>query len=288
MKNPYSDSLNGLRLDNPVSAFFNFCIEREKIRHLRESGAPYPWTKDPIFKKGRFLNVFREDDRVSKSIISFAQDCDDLPTLINALFFSRWCNKQQVLDELDINMLLEPSLIIKKLKYFDQWSNVNAYPVENINWKKKNYSRFDAATNLFPKIKNEITEIIINSEKDVIKATNAINARFKMKNNFPIFMAIMDIAWFRPDVIDPKSDVPTGIGAVPFLDLLQEYLGLKNHQETCKKMIQLQNEYWPEAKRKFQPIDIEYLSCENRKYYSYVNDTKKFEGKNLFIPLEKV
>jgi len=53
-------------------------------------------------------------------------------------------------------------------------------------------------------------------------------------------------------------------------------------------MIQLQNEYWPEAKRKFQPIDIEYLSCENRKYYSYVNDTKKFEGKNLFIPLEKV
>ena len=288
MKNPYADSLNGLRLDNPVLAFFNFCIEREKIRHLRESGAPYPWTKDPILKKGRFLNVFREDDRVSKSIISFAQDCDDLPTLINALFFSRWCNKQQVLDELDINMLLEPSLIVKKLKYFDKWSNVNAYPVENINWKKKNYSRFDAATNLFPKIKNEITEIIINSEKDVIKATNAINARFKMKNNFPIFMAIMDIAWFRPDVIDPKSDVPTGIGAVPFLDLLQEYLGLKNHQETCKKMIQLQNEYWPEAKRKFQPIDIEYLSCENRKYYSYVNDTKKFEGKNLFIPLEKV
>ena len=109
-----------------------------------------------------------------------------------------------------------------------------------------------------------------------------------MKNNFPIFMAVMDIAWFRPDVIDPKSDVPTGIGAVPFLDLLQKYLGLKNHQETCKKMIQLQNEYWPEAKRKFQPIDIEYLSCENRKYYSYVNDTKKFEGKNLFIPLEKV
>ena len=92
MKNPYSDSLNGLRLDNPVLAFFNFCIEREKIRHLRESGAPYPWTKDPILKKGRFLNVFREDDRVSKSIISFAQDCDDLPTLINALFFSRWCN----------------------------------------------------------------------------------------------------------------------------------------------------------------------------------------------------
>ena len=49
-------------------------------------------------------------------------------------------------------------------------------------------------------------------------------------------------------------------------------------------MIELQKEYWPEAKRHYNPIDIEYLSCECRKYYSYVNGTKKFEGKNLFKP----
>ena len=42
--------------------------------------------------------------------------------------------------------------------------------------------------------------------------------------------------------------------------------------------------YWPEAKRRFQPIDVEYLSCECRKYYSYVNGTKKYEGKNVFTP----
>jgi len=47
-------------------------------------------------------------------------------------------------------------------------------------------------------------------------------------------------------------------------------------------MIELQREYWPEAKREFYPIDIEYQSCECRKYFSYVNGTKKFEGKNLF------
>ena len=95
-------------------------------------------------------------------------------------------------------------------------------------------------------------------------------------------MAIIDIAWFRPDIIYPNSHVPTGIGAVAYLNRLQKYLGLTNHQETCDKMIQLQNEYWPEAKREFQPIDIEYQSCECRKYYSYVNGTKLFEGKNLF------
>ena len=97
-------------------------------------------------------------------------------------------------------------------------------------------------------------------------------------------MAITDIAWFRPDIINPASPVPTGIGAVAYLDRLQEYLGLDNHESTCKKMIELQEEYWPDAKRKFHPIDIEYLSCECRKYYSYINKTKLFEGKNIFIP----
>ena len=108
-----------------------------------------------------------------------------------------------------------------------------------------------------------------------------------MENDFPIFMAIIDLAWFRPDVIDPASRVPTGIGAVAYLDRLQDYLGQKNHQQTCLKMIELQKEYWPEAKRSFHPIDIEYLSCECRKYYSYVNGTKLFEGKNIFRPKTK-
>ena len=49
-------------------------------------------------------------------------------------------------------------------------------------------------------------------------------------------------------------------------------------------IIVLQAKYWPGAKRNFQPIDIEYLSCECRKYYSYINGTKQFEGKNVFKP----
>ena len=95
-------------------------------------------------------------------------------------------------------------------------------------------------------------------------------------------MAITDIAWFRPDIINPKSPVPTGIGAVAYLDRLQAYLGMESHEVTCNRMIELQKRYWPGAKREFHPIDIEYLSCECRKYYSYINKTKLFEGKNIF------
>ena len=283
--NPYATALDGLVLDAPVSAFFCFCREREQIRFLRESGAPDPWTEDPIFQQGRFLNVFREDDRGSKAILRFARSLEkDLSSLTHALFFARWCNRQETLDKLSIKILSRSKELRKKLETLDPWCNVTAYPVEPVHWEGMHYSRFDAATILFGEIKESLTETLTGAQGDVIKATNAVNALFRMQNDFPIFMAIIDLAWFRPDVIDPASHVPTGIGAIAYLDLLQTYFDLEDHQQTCDRMIALQKEYWPEAKRAFQPIDIEYLSCECRKYYSYVNGTKQFEGKNVFRP----
>lgn len=283
-KNKYRTSLDGLVIENPVESFFNYCIERENIRIKRESGEAFPWSEDKIFQKGRFLNVFREDDRVSKSIINFAKPLtDDLPLLIQALFFGRWCNRQETIDKLNHEDLLDADTLKDKLIQLEQWENFNAYPVQDVMWNEKTYSRIDTATTLFYEIKDDLTEIVLDSNLDVIQATKNINKRFKMENDFPIFMALIDIAWFREDVIPITSQVPTGIGAQPYLDRLQEYLDLESHQAVATEMISLQKEYWPEAKRTFYPIDIEYQSCECRKYFSYINGTKKFEGKNRLI-----
>ena len=283
--NPYASALDGLKLVDPVSAFFDFCREREKIRMARESGGSPPWSDDPIFQKGRFLNVFREDDRGSRAIIRFTDGLDkNLPFLVQALFFARWCNRQETLDKLSSDILSDPNTLKNRLQNIDPWFNHTAYPVEQVHWEGKQYERLDAATELFAEIKVPLSDTIRGANGDVIKATNAVNDKFRMQNDFPIFMAIIDLAWFRPDVIDPASHVPTGIGAVAYLDRLQEYFSLNTHQQTCDQMIKLQKQYWPEAKREFFPIDIEYLSCECRKYYSYVNGTKVFEGKNFFSP----
>lgn len=283
-ENKYRTSLDGLVIENPVESFFNYCIERENIRIKRESGEAFPWSEDKIFQKGRFLNVFREDDRVSKSIINFAKPLtDDLPLLIQALFFGRWCNRQETIDKLNHEDLLDADKLKDKLIQLEQWENFNAYPVQDVMWNEKTYSRIDTATTLFYEIKDDLTEIVLDSNLDVIQATKNINKRFKMENDFPIFMALIDIAWFREDVIPITSQVPTGIGAQPYLDRLQEYLDLESHQAVATEMISLQKEYWPEAKRTFYPIDIEYQSCECRKYFSYINGTKKFEGKNRLI-----
>ena len=283
-ENKYRRSLDGLVIENPVESFFNYCIERENIRIKRESGEAFPWSEDKIFQKGRFLNVFREDDRVSKSIINFAKPLtDDLPLLIQVLFFGRWCNRQETIDKLNHEDLLDADKLKDKLIQLEQWENFNAYPVQDVMWNEKTYTRIDTATTLFYEIKDDLTEIVLDSNLDVIQATKNINKRFKMENDFPIFMALIDIAWFREDVIPITSQVPTGIGAQPYLDRLQEYLDLESHQAVATEMISLQKEYWPEAKRTFYPIDIEYQSCECRKYFSYINGTKKFEGKNRLI-----
>ena len=283
LENPYAHSLDGLEIEDPVKSFFDYCKKREAVRVKRESGEAYPWTDDPILQKGRFLNVFREDDKVSKSIIKFAEPVkEDLPLLIQALFLSRWCNRDSTIDKLSLDDLADPEALKEKLLGLEQWENFTAYPVEDSYWGDKLYNRIDASTNKFFEKKEELVEIVINSSRSVINATENINKQFKMANNFPIFMALIDIAWFRQDLIPITTDVPTGIGAEPYLDRLQKFLNLNNHQDLCTKMIELQKKFWPEAKREFYPIDIEYQSCECRKYFSYVNGTKKFEGKNLF------
>lgn len=287
--NPYAAALDGLVLEDPVAAFFDFCRERERIRTLRESGEPPPWSSDPVLQRGRFLNVFREDDRGTRALMRFAAPvADDLPTLIHALFFARWCNRQTTLDALSADLLADPAALRRALDALPDppWCNVTAYPVEPVRWDDTVYSRFETATTLLARIAPALTAAICDAEGDVVRATRAVNAMFGMSNDFPIFMAVMDLAWFRPEVIDPTSHVPTGIGAVAFLDRLQRHLGLEDHEQTCDRMIALQAEHWPEARRGLQPIDIEYLSCECRKYYSYVNGTKAFEGKNVFSPGE--
>ena len=287
--NPYASALDGLVIDDPVTALFDFCRERERIRMRREAGEPAPWSDDPIFQQGRFLNVFREDDRGSKAIHRFVKPVSqDLPRLVHALFFARWCNRQSTLDALSVEMLDDREALRRTLRERvpAPWCNVTAYPVGAVHWKGQVISRFDAATSLFPKIRGTLTDAIEGARGDAVEATRAVNALLGLDNDFPVFMAVIDIADLRPDVIDPASPVPTGIGAVAFADRLQSHLGLTDHAETFARIIELQPQLWPEARRSLQPIDVEYLSCECRKYFSYVNGTKTFTGKNRFRPGE--
>lgn len=284
--NPYGDSLAGLEIRDPVKAFFDWCIEREAIRRRRASGELPPWSHDPVFQKGRFLNVFREDDKGTQAVLRFAASArESVPDLIHALFFARWCNQYTTLVCLKPDLLKRPRDLRCALtsQVPQPWAS-EVYPVVPAQWKGNEYDRLEACVEMLPLCLGFLTDCVRASQGNVMDAQERINSRFMMSNDFPIFMALVDVALFQPDLIRPDSAVPTGIGAAPYLDLLQRHLKCSNHQEVAAKMIELQDTYWPVARRRFVPIDIEYLSCECRKYFSYVNGTKTFEGKNLFVP----
>ena len=275
--------MDGLNLADPVQAFYSWCIERENIRKKRKAGDPFPWTSDPVFQKGRFLNVFREDDKGTKAVLCFADKTETQTDLIHALFFARWCNRDTTLNALEPDILKSPSVLRKALTEKAQapWQS-DVYPVVPSKWDGRVFNRMEACTEMFPKSIGFIEDCILESGGSVVIANTKINAQLNMTNDFPVFMALVDLALFRPGLIRPNSPVPTGIGAEPYLNLLQQHLHCSNHQEVADRIIKFQSVYWPEAKRKLTPIDIEYLSCECRKYYSYISGTKKFEGKNLF------
>lgn len=52
------------------ATLFAYMIERENIRKLKETGAPAPWTSDPILKEYSFTNVRRSDDRTTRELLA--------------------------------------------------------------------------------------------------------------------------------------------------------------------------------------------------------------------------
>jgi len=48
-----------------IDSIFEFALKREDLRLVKESGASWPWTCDPILCKFKFTNIRREYDRVT-------------------------------------------------------------------------------------------------------------------------------------------------------------------------------------------------------------------------------
>ena len=175
--NPYAQALKGLEIPDPVASFFEFCRAREAVRMRRASGADAPWSDDPVLQRGRFLNVFREDDRSTQALMRFVAPVkDDLPRLVQALFFARWCNRSETLDAFPVSLLQDPAAAQHALARLpvQPWCNVTAYPVEPIRWGGALHSRLDTATQLFDDLKEEFTAALMDAQGKVTVATEQL------------------------------------------------------------------------------------------------------------------
>ena len=76
--------------------------ERETVRALKESGAPKPWTADPLLRDYRWCNVRRMDDRVSRWLFeNWYGDRDDPAEQLVAAAWARLINWPEALIEID-------------------------------------------------------------------------------------------------------------------------------------------------------------------------------------------
>lgn len=81
--------------------FIAFVIERHRIYQRRASGAPSPWTKDPILAQYRFCNVYRELDRVTEWITkNWREPFQEHDDLWFAMVVARLINHPPTLAEL--------------------------------------------------------------------------------------------------------------------------------------------------------------------------------------------
>jgi hypothetical protein len=91
------------RLDStdPIARMVAWAVEREAIRQRKEAGELWPWTTDPILVAGRFCNVYREHDAVSRWVAENWRDPHrDNPDLWFALAVARSINEPDALAEL--------------------------------------------------------------------------------------------------------------------------------------------------------------------------------------------
>jgi hypothetical protein len=62
-------SVAPLVLSHVYDTYWKFASERQAIFFRRVSGAPPPWTNDPILQQHKFTNAYRASDRVSQYLI---------------------------------------------------------------------------------------------------------------------------------------------------------------------------------------------------------------------------
>lgn len=91
--------------------------EREKIRVLKEGGAPKPWTQDKILQSFRFCNVRREDDKVTRWLAANWRKPENWskPNFVPAMILARTINWPETLEEIGFPYDWDPSDLLRKL-----------------------------------------------------------------------------------------------------------------------------------------------------------------------------
>ena len=252
---------------DPITSLIYFAHERDAIRKRKESRAPRPWTTDLILHEARFTNIRREYDWVSKFIFKWADVVAPAEEeLFFNLLFARHCNKAETLSR--VGPVLtddDPEENINKIRAVKP---MYATPYVCPGQFGKDWgTREDWIFKYFPTVAKRTIPLLSHgrSISDVVERMDDI---WGFRNWFSSTQALLDLAYLRPDLIDPKSEIYVGPGAIPALYLIRtsiwRLLQVKEVQELCETF-----------------AGVEHTLCEWTKYlkikYGFRPITKRFK-----------
>lgn len=264
--------------------YFETARERERIRRLRDSGAPRPWTTDPIFAGFRFTNVHRENDKTTawfrKNVRDPLSFRGDNLAIVEATIIFRWFNR------------IESMEIVKDL-LLDGWDTeevrkrlANVSPIVTGAYMMHSpigYNKLDGMLLAIDWARLRLPKMVASWGSSVTQ--EQVHRDLKSLDNMGSFSAgevVWDLRW--TPVLWNAPDINTwtvagpgcarGLGYVRADDPLMFNYGNKGDQEDMLEMMltlldeSRQGKNWPQEWQPWELHEAEMWACEYAKYRS--------------------
>ena len=261
-------AINDFKFEPTEQEILEFLKKREAIKNGET-------IIDDILTNSKFLNVFREDDAVSKVINNKLKEFNYLSNYS----FAKQCILMRLINHRELIPIFY-SKSFPTLQEHMEWftsregtvCNPGAYQINpRIGFDMGYRNIRDAMVYKIPKVIRNVAKALL-STNEIDKATEAANKAFGGFSNFWMFQAALDIAWHRPNIMDRNSHPYMGSGsknAVINMTILRNYL----------------NNNKPSDWREFYPFDVENALCEFRKYKmrqaNGIPNNRKYRKKDL-------
>lgn len=278
-------------------ALWYFINERESIRLKKESGAPRPWTKDPILNEYRFCNVFRRHDRVSRWLIhNWYEPNKDHPNLWFAAVVARQINWTPTLEKIGFPHSWNPDRVYKimsEIKASGEKLYTGAYVIAagETGVEKHRHTVYGVLDYVW---KNKVD--LHPRPRETLESAHTRFKRYPGFGDFLAFEVVLD--WLETPILSAASDRLTfaaaGPGAITGLNRiferpLETKISFDQALYEMRELGRVAN--LPEApinsyvKRPFDLADIEGVLCETRKYLKTQQDGK---SRDKYVPSKDV
>lgn len=258
-----------------IREYFATARERYQIKLRRESGQPFPWSEDSIFREWRFCNVHREDDRTTvwfRENIRSRIPCDRHEQIVFATLAFRWFNRIETGERIkDLLVVRWDERVARKRLTGVSPVVTGAYIIHTYD----GMSKLEGVLRCIREAHKRLPAIVERFDGTLRNAWSELRALPYM-GRFTAYEVVSDLRWTSllrtaPDVDTWANAGPgcaRGLSRVVTGELGHFAYGSDSSQETMLEVMQdilalsRQAIYWPPEWKRWEMREVEHWACE--------------------------